>query len=461
MIPAERRVKRGSIVLKMVVIGVLMLALMVPLFMVGNLVSERQQRHDAVTREVASTWGNSQTLGGPVLVVPYHVYSRDDKGRLLTWTYNAYFLPEALKAAGRIVPEQRSRGIFDVVVYRADLRLSGTFQRPSFTAWDIPDGDVLWDQAYLAIGIPDMRGIRRGVQLTWAGKVLDLSPGGGVEGLWASGLRVPISGLAQAPAGETWDFGFDLMLNGSQALTFLPFGKQTTVALRSEWPSPSFGGAFLPESRRVTKNGFEATWNVPYFGRSYPQQWRSADAEKVAPQQVVDSSAFGVQLFLPVDIYQKTERSVKYGILFILLTFLTFFLYEIFSPFSLHPMQYLLVGSALCLFYVLLLSISEHVPFGPSYIIASAATIGLITGYAAAILRGRLRALGVGAALIGLYGYLYVLLQAEDYALLLGSIGLFLILALVMYITRRLDWYTPRNLPMIPGTEPETPEAGA
>jgi inner membrane protein len=136
---------------------------------------------------------------------------------------------------------------------------------------------------------------------------------------------------------------------------------------------------------------------------------------------------------------------VKYGILFVLLTFLTFFLYEIFSPFSLHPMQYLLVGSALCLFYVLLLSISEHIAFGTSYIIASAATIGLITAYAAAILRGRLRALGVGAALLGLYGYLYVLLQAEDYALLLGSIGLFLILALVMFITRRLDWYTPRG----------------
>jgi inner membrane protein len=457
-IPAERRVKRGSIVLKMVVIGVLMLALMVPLFMVGNLVSERQQRHDTVTREVASTWGNAQTLGGPVLVVPYNVYTRDEKGRLITWTQLAYFLPEVLKADGRIVPEKRSRGIFDVVVYRADLRLSGTFERPSFADWGTPAADILWDQAYLAIGIPDMRGIRRGVQLTWAGKVLDLSPGGGVEGLWTSGLKVPIAGLAQAAAGESWEFGFDLVLNGSQALKFLPFGKQTTVALRSDWPSPSFGGAFLPESRHVTKTSFEATWNVPYFGRSYPQQWRSPDAEKVAAQQVVDASAFGVELFLPVDVYQKTERSVKYGILFILLTFLTFFLYEIFSPFSLHPMQYLLVGSALCLFYVLLLSISEHVPFGPSYVIASAATIGLITGYAAAILRGRLRALGVGAALLALYSYLYVLLQAEDYALLLGSVGLFLILALVMFITRRLDWYTPRNLPMAAesGPEPQT-----
>jgi inner membrane protein len=461
MIPAlaDKRQKRGSIALKMVVIGVLILALMIPLFMVGNLVSERQQRHDAVTAEVASTWGRAQTLGGPVLIVPYHVYGRDEKGNLLTWTQQATFLPEALKADGRILPEKRSRGIFDVVVYRTDLRLSGIFQKPSFADWGIPAADILWDQAYLAIGIPDMRGIRRGVQLQWAGKMLDLSPGGGVEGLWASGLRVPIAGLAKALEGETWDYNFDMTLNGSQSLTFLPFGKQTTVTLHSGWPSPSFGGAFLPESRRVTSKGFEATWNVPYFGRSYPQRWRSEEAEKVAPQAVVDASGFGVQLFLPVDIYQKTERSVKYGILFILLTYLTFFLYEIFSPFALHPMQYLLVGSALCLFYVLLLSISEHVPFGPSYVIASVATVGLIAGYAAAILRGRLRALGVGAALTGLYSYLYVLLQAEDYALLLGSIGLFLILALVMYITRKLDWYTPRGDGAVPAPPP-LPEPG-
>jgi inner membrane protein len=445
MIPAERRVFKGSIVVKMVVVAVLTLILLIPLTMVGGLVSERQQRHDAVTAEVASSWGSAQTLGGPVLVVPFHTYGEDDKGRLVTYGHRAYFLPESLKVGGRLEPEKRSRGIFEVMLYRADLRLSGAFKRPSFNAWGIPAKDVQWDQATLAIGIPDMSGIRQGVDITWAGKVLQLSPGGGVEGLWTSGLQVPISGLAAAPEGQTWDFGFDLVLNGSQELRVLPFGKQTTVSLQSPWASPSFVGKFLPESHRVTPAGFEATWNVPYFGRSYPQQWQGHETEKVAPAPVVQGSSFGVGLFLPVDLYQKTERSVKYGVLFILLTFLTFFLYEVFSPFALHPMQYLLVGSALCLFYVLLLSISEHAPFALAYLLASLATIGLITGYAAAILRGRLRALGVGAALTALYSYLYVLLQAEDYALLLGSVGLFLILALVMYVTRRLDWYATRG----------------
>jgi inner membrane protein len=451
MILAERRVFKGSIVVKMLVVGVLTLILLIPLAMVGGLVSEREQRHDAVTADVASSWGRAQTLGGPVLVVPYVRTSQDEKGRVSHWEELAYFLPDLLKVTGGLEPEKRSRGIFEVMLYRADLRLSGAFQRPSFRAWGIAEKDVEWDHAYLALGIPDMHGIRQGVDITWAGKVLQLSPGGAVEGLWTSGLEAPVSGLAGAPEGQAFEFGFNLVLNGSQELRVLPFGKQTTVALHSPWPSPSFVG-FLPESHRVTPQGFEAIWNVPYFGRSYPQQWRSVETTKLTSAGAVAGSSFGVGLFLPVDVYQKTERSVKYGVLFILLTFLTFFLYEVFSPFALHPMQYLLVGSALCLFYVLLLSISEHVPFGLSYAIASVATIGLITGYAAAILRGRLRAVGVGAALVALYSYLYVLLQAEDYALLLGSVGLFLILALVMYFTRRLDWYAPRGgaLPVPP-----------
>lgn len=187
-----------------------------------------------------------------------------------------------------------------------------------------------------------------------------------------------------------------------------------------------------------------ATWSVPYFGRSYPQQWLEAERERLVPESALNESAFGVDLYLPVDVYQKTERSVKYGMLFLVLTFLAFFLFEVFSPVSLHPMHYLLVGSALCLFYVLLLSISEHISFGNAYAIASAGIIALISGYSFTILRGRRRAFAMSGMLVLLYSYLYVLLQAEDYALLLGSIGLFVILAAVMYLTRKVDWYSPR-----------------
>lgn len=440
----EKRKLRDSVLFKMLVTGLLILALGIPLMMVRSQIRERQQRRDSVVSEVAGTWGRAQTLGGPVLTVPYLVHTKDEKGKVTTWTQLAHFLPETLKVDGRLLPELRRRGIFEVAVYRADLHASGSFQRPSFAEWGIPPQDVLWDQAWLSIGVPDMRGIRRNVRLVWGDKVLQLSPGGGVSGLWSTGLRVPISGLAQAAEKQTYPFAFDLAVRGSQSLCFLPFGRQNNVTLRSSWADPSFTGGFLPESRSVSSKGFESTWSVPYFGRSYPQQWLEAEQERMAPESAVNESAFGVELYLPVDVYLKTERSVKYGMLFLVLTFLAFFLFEVFSPVSLHPMHYLLVGSALCLFYVLLLSISEHIPFGAAYAIASAGIIAMISGYSLAILRGKRRALAMSGMLVLLYSYLYVLLQAEDYALLLGSIGLFVILSLVMYLTRRVDWYSPR-----------------
>ena len=441
---AQRRSLRDSVLFKLILIGILMLALLIPLAMVRGLISERQARHDQTAAEVANSWGMEQILGGPVLRVPYLLHGKDENGKPQVWTVNAFFLPADLAISGQVAPERRSRGIFEVAVYRARLTWKGTFHQPSLAGWSVAPEDILWDQADLAFGVPDMRGLRRSVKLSWAGQELDLMPGGAVEGMWTRGLRTPIAGLAGGEVERVYPFSFELVLDGSRSLKFLPLGQQTTVTLSSPWPDPSFVGAYLPESRQVGKKGFDATWSVPYFGRSYPQQWRSVEATTVAPQDAIDASAFGVDLFLPVDAYQKTERSLKYGLLFLLLTFLTFFLYEVFNPFSLHPLQYLLVGSALCVFYLLLLSISEHAPFAVAYGAASAATVALIGGYSAAILRGRLRALGTAAALAALYGYLYVLLQAEDYALLLGSVGLFAILALVMYVTRRIDWYAQR-----------------
>lgn len=444
MEPVKRRLKT-SIGMKLFVIGFLILLFLIPLGMLSSLVRERAMRRTEAATEVASTWGSRQVLGGPVLVVPFLQHGKDEKGKAVTWVSSASFLPETLKVEGRIHPERRSRGIFESVVYRADLRWTGAFERPGFETWHIAPEDVIWRDAYLTVGVPDMRGIRTALKLDWSGRELPLAPGGAEEGLWTSGLKVTVPGLAEGKAGERYAFAFDLGINGSEALQILPLGKQTSVALKSDWPDPKFTGAFLPESRTVSGTGFSALWNVSYFGRSYPQQWRQDEAARVASVESLHGSAFGVELFLPVDIYQKTERSTKYGVLFLILTFLTFFLYEVFNPFSLHPLQYLLVGAALCLFYLLLLSISEHAPFALAYLVAATATVLLIGGYSAAILRGRLRALVMTGVLGCLYGYLYVLLQLEDYALLLGSVGLFATLALVMYVTRRIDWSAPRR----------------
>ncbi len=442
-IQQEKRRLRDSTLFRLMGLGLLALLLLIPVGMVRSLILERQARRDRATQEVAASWGSPQTLGGPVLIVPYLVHGKDDKGKHVTWTYYAHFLPEVLTVDGRIAPERRNRGIFEVAVYRADLHWKGAFLQPDFSNWRIAPENILWDDARLSIGIPDLRGIRSAVALSWGGRSLQLEPGTGGGGIWDSGLNVRLPELKTAEKGRIYAFAFDLGLNGSQKLEFLPLGKQTRVSLISDWPSPSFAGAFLPDSRRVTGTGFEATWNVSWFGRSYPQQWRSDEMEETKVADIY-ASAFGVELFLPVDSYQKTERSVKYGVLFLLLTFLTFFLYEVFSPFSLHPIQYLMVGSAICLFYLLLLSLSEHLPFGLAYAVGATATVLLIGSYSAAILRGALRAFLMTGVLAALYGYLYVLLQLEDYALLLGSIGLFLILALVMYLTRKIDWSAAR-----------------
>ncbi len=441
----QKRTLRDSVLFKMIVIGLLILALMIPMMMVNGMIRERAARRDSVVSEIGRTWGGAQVVAGPVLTVPYLSRSTDEKGNVTTWTQLAHFLPEALKLDGRLNPDLRRRGIYEVPVYRVEaLHGSGTFLKPSFTEWRILPTDILWDQAYLSIGVSDMRGIRSGVRLVWANRALQLSPGGSLAGLWATGLRVPISGLAQLPEKETLPFAFDLSLQGSRSLQFLPLGKQTTASLSSSWKDPSFMGGFLPDHRVVSPKGFQASWAVPYYGRSYPQQWLEAQREELLSDAAVTDSAFGVSLYMPVDVYQKTERSVKYGLLFLALTFLAFFLFEVFSPVGLHPMHYLLVGSALCLFYLLLLSVSEQIPFWAAYAVSGSAIVLLISGYSMAILKGKRRALTMGGMLALLYGYLYVLLQAEDYALLLGSFGLFVILAAVMYLTRKVDWSSPR-----------------
>ena len=436
--PEPQRRLRYPAIVELIILGALIGVLMIGLAMIRSLVTERSHRAESVRTEIASSWGRAQTVGGPVLVVPYRI--RDSQGRH-TATLRARFLPDRVKTTGRLHPERRHRGIFETVLYRADLAVDGVFSRPDFSAWNIPPEDILWNEAVLTIGITDLRGIRGNPTLKWNARDVAFSGGSGDARLWASGLTAPVPFAPSGGDAARLAFSFVLLLNGSEDIDFLPLGGETVVELTAPWPDPSFGGAFLPEKRAVTASGFTARWSISSLARSYPQKWRdNGDEENVNALAAVSMSAFGVGLYSPVGHYQKTERSVKYGALFILLTFLTFFLYELLSPVTLHPVQYFLVGGALCLFYLLLLSISEHAPFAAAYAIGSIATIALISSYSAAILRSRLRVLGLAGFLALLYGYLYVLLQLEDWALLMGSIGLFLILALVMYTTRRVDW---------------------
>jgi inner membrane protein len=226
-------------------------------------------------------------------------------------------------------------------------------------------------------------------------------------------------------------------LSGGGSLSFLPLGDETTVTLASAWPAPSFTGAFLPTERTVSADGFTARWTVPSMARPFPQAWRAGEVDT----GVLFGSSFGASLMAPVDVYQKVTRSVKYGALFLLLPFLVFFLFEVLGGLRVHPLQYLLVGFAECLFYLLLLSLAEHLPFVAAYLAAAGAATLMVTLYASAVLHSWRRALLLAPALAAAYGFLYTTLQSEDFALLIGSIGLFVILGLVMVLTRRVDWY--------------------
>jgi inner membrane protein len=242
----------------------------------------------------------------------------------------------------------------------------------------------------------------------------------------------------KAPIASDLPFQFELKLAGSRSLQFLPFGKKTNVSLHSNWQSPSFIGNYLPTRRDITPQGFSAHWEILHLARNYPQNWSDQEVTKEKYQE----SAFGAELLFPVDHYQEVTRSAKYGILFIALTFVTFFFFEIFSRLKVHPVQYLLVSFGLCLFYLLLLSLSEYLGFGVAYALAGAATVLLISGYSGTVLKTGRRAFAMGGILAGLYAYLYVLLQLTDFALLMGSIGLFGILTIIMFITRKVDWYS-------------------
>jgi inner membrane protein len=431
---------RYPAIVELLILGGLVVVLMIGLALIRSLVSERSQRAGTVRAEIASSWGQRQTVGGPVLIVPFRVRYIDSYGKHHIITERARFLPDRLKTKGLLHPERRHRGIYDTVLYSADLRVEALFARPDFSAWNVPQEDILWSEAVITMGISDLRGIRGNPAFKWGGRPVALSGGSGDAKLWASGLSASVPLSTEAPAGTQYPFAFNLRLNGSEEIRFLPLGGETIVELASPWPDPSFSGAYLPEARAIAANGFTARWSISSVARSYPQRWRDSGEESTNALSAVAPSAFGVGLFSPISHYQKTERSMKYGALFIVLTFLTFFLYELLSPVTLHPVQYFLVGGALCLFYLLLLSLSEHTAFGAAYTIASVATIALISCYSAALLGSRIRVLGLTGVLALLYGYLYVLLQLEDWALLMGSLGLFLILALVMYTTRRVDW---------------------
>ena len=403
--------------------------------MITGLIDERVWTRDSAIEEVSSKWGLGQTVSGPVLTIPYYFYYKDENDKIVRSTEYAHFLPNGLNINGEVFPQQRHRGIYDIVVYNTRLHIEGYFPLPDFSEWDVAEHDILWDDAELEMGIPDMRGIQKGIDLEWDGQQYAFNPGINNNEVLASGVSVRVPVYSVDSSKSNISFSCDIDLNGSGELYFTPLGKETNIELVSKWTEPGFDGAFLPDTHRVDQNGFYARWNVLHLNRNYPQKWRGGD-------QHIDDSAFGVRLLLPVDQYLKSTRSAKYAILIISLTFLIFFFIEVLNAKRIHPIQYILVGLALCIFYALLLALSEHITFNTSYLIAGVAVIGLITLYTRAIFKSTRISLFLCGILILLYGFVFTVLQLQDYALLMGSIGLFIILAVVMWLSRKIDWYS-------------------
>jgi len=418
-------------------LALLVVLLQIPILAVSLLVSERQQRRDGAVAEVSSKWGRAQSITGPALVVPYRVRvetDRPDGSRVVRERVDrAVFLPETLAADGKLVPEERRRGIFGVPVYTLGLALSGTFASPDLAALGIAPGDVVADGVHLVVGISDVRAVQSAVELAWGDGKSAFLPGPGQLAGVASGIHAPAT---LPPPGAPLAFSFPLSLHGTVGFTMTPAAKQTDVTLASRWPSPSFQGEWLPTEHDVRADGFTARWSIPYLGRNVPQAWANSEplGERLA------AARFGVDLIRPVDTYRMTARSVSYATLFLVMTLLAVFLAEVLAGIRVHPVPSLLLCTALCAFYLLELSLAEHLGFATAYVIAAAAVTLMIGAYGVVALRAYRRGLALGAGIAGLYAYLYVVLIAEDYALLLGAIGLFALLAAVMFATRRVDW---------------------
>lgn len=424
---------------KLAIIGMLILIMLIPKFMILELIKERSANSETAINEVMSKWSNMQTISGPVLIIPFKTNIYNEKeGVSKEIIQTATFLPKGLNIQGNIYPEKLNRSIYNVAVYTSKLNFSGEFETPDFNSLNIKNEDVLWENAHIQLAIEDLRGISEEVILLWNDKKITFSPGLQKTAIGHTGISVLLKdNVTDNFQGK---FQISLDLKGSRNLMFTPVGEKTTVELESTWNDPGFIGNFLPNERIVEKSGFNAKWNVLHFNRNFPQSWINDQSQGVLNSDITNS-AFGVELVTMANHYQKNTRSAKYAILIIIITFIVFFMFEVFTKQRIHPFQYVLVGSAITIFYLLLLSISEHLGFNLAYFIATLSVMFLVFFYSRSFMPKLKNSIGIGLSLAACYAFIFILLQLESYALLAGSIGLFVLLAMLMYFTRKINWY--------------------
>lgn len=423
---------------KTLMIGLLALLLLIPLTMIESKISERQMLQSQVQQDIARSASGPQTLIGPYLVISYklreHSTTLDEKGEEKTvitesGPHTKLLTPHGLKINGNADVENRSRGIYQARLFNLRSTVVGDFVVPQGYGIDKPVDDIIPQAAYFVMSVSDSRGIRNAPVLTLNGAEYEFAPGS-VNPVPGNGMHVPLQSLAAAQS-HSLDFNFALDLQGMTTLAVTPSGNNTEMSLKSAWPHPSFGGSYLPRTRTLDDHGFSAQWLVTNLARNSASNNGQTQTE-----------TFSVDFIDPINIYMLSERAVKYGVMFVVLVFTAFFMFEVLQGLRIHPIQYLLVGLAMAMFFLLIISLSEHMPFFASYVVSGSACVALIGIYLAGVLSQRKPALAFSGGIALLYAVLYGVLQSEDNALLMGTLVMFAALAAVMLLTRRMNWYS-------------------
>ncbi|SHE28500.1 inner membrane protein [Bacteroides faecichinchillae] len=426
---------RFSKTIKILIIGGLVILLMIPMFMIENLITERGYTQENAINEVSEKWSLAQTISGPYLNIQYPVTTENNEKKEVS-IKDLILFPDELLIDGQLKTEILKRSLYEVNVYQSELTLKGSFSSEELIKSRIDMNNLKFDQAAICLNLTDMRGISEQISITLDDSVYIFEPGMDNRGINNTGVHA-IADLSALKTDKKLPYEIKIKLKGSQSINFIPLGKTTQVNLKANWNTPSFIGNYLPNNRDITENNFSAQWQVLNLNRNYSQVTINYNQNI----KDIENSSFGVNFKIAVEQYQQSMRSAKYAILIILLTFGVIFFTEIMNKTRIHALQYLLVGLALCLFYSLLLSFSEHIGFNPAYLLSSALTVLLVGGYMLGIIRKKKPAFIMVGLLSILYLYIFVLIQLETFALLAGSLGLFTILAIVMYFSKKIDWF--------------------
>ncbi len=443
----------GNALARCGIIFFITLILLVPLGFVKNIVYERQYLHQEATRNITSSWGEAQSISGPVLVLPYGVWQDHKKTvtvkvgkeerekEVVERKYSMRYkliLPAELSFDARVEPEIRYRGIYRQALYNAPVAIQGHFILPKTDDFASNTQQIHWDKAWLAVGITDLKTISESGTLQWADSAAPAyKPGTRVGNLLGPGFHTDLA-LTDKAAGAKQDFLLTLSIRGSGGIAFTPVGEKTLITVAGAWPDPSFQGNLLPVERKITDKGFSARWNISNLTRTYPQIEDVPNLESVRELDSLRAFTAGVDLHETVSLYRMVRRAVHYGILFIAVSFVTLFAFEMVSRQRMHPLQYGMVGLSMSLFYLVLLSLAEHIDFGLAFAAASAVTAAMNSLYVAAALQSKTRGLVMAALLSGLYALLFSLLRMEDFALLVGTGLVVAMMAVLMFVTRKL-----------------------